>query len=73
MEYGVTHGLQSSNNYKKSSNFPKTFGSLEPKYDPISYTDTLLIIMLSLGHSIVYGPMRKLIQSKGDMTSMPKV
>ena len=35
--------------------------------------DALLMIILSLGHSIMYVPMGNLIQCMGDMALMPKI
>ena len=49
------------------------FGPLESRWDPYPSPDALWMIILSLGHSIMYVPMRKLIQCVGDMAPMPKL
>ena len=49
------------------------FGPLESRWDPYPSPDALRMIILSLGHSILYVTMRNLIQCMGDMALMPKI
>ena len=42
-------------------------------YDPISFPAVLLMIILSLRHSIVYVTMTYLIQCVSDMTAISKI
>ena len=49
------------------------FGPLESRWDPYPSPDALWMIILSLGHSILYVTMRNLIQCMGDIALMPKI
>ena len=44
-----------------------------PDMSPYPTPDALWMIILSLEHSIIYLPMRNLIQCMGDMALMPKI
>ena len=48
-------------------------GPLEPRKDLYLIPDALWMIALSLGHSIMYVPMRNLIQCMDDMVIVPKI
>ena len=77
---GVYPGSKGPKNHPKwpiSIQFWVVFGDFwdlwRPDMIPYPTPDALWMIILSLGHSTMYVPMRHLIQCMGSMALMPKI